>query len=92
VGDEDVGAGPGHVRGLLLVEHVRRSEQVHLMREADHVDLEAVAHAGLLEVGAEHAVDEADGGEVLDSGEADVLHLLEEVGHHSERVGAVDAG
>ena len=37
------------------------------------------------------AVEEADGGEVLDAGEADPLQLLEEDGHQPERVGAADA-
>ena len=42
-----------------------------LVRAGDQVDLEPVAHAGLLEVRAEDAVDQADGREVLHAGEAD---------------------
>ena len=62
------------------------------MGHADHVDLVAVAHAGLLEVRTEDPVDEPDGREVLHAGEADLLDLPEEVGHDAERIGAVDAG
>ena len=92
VGHEDVGARPGHVSGLLLVEDVRRGDEIELVGHADHVDLVAVAHAGLLEIRAEDPVDEADGREVLHAGEADLLDLPEEVGHDPERIGAVDAG
>ena len=54
--------------------------------------LEPVAHAGLLQVGAERAVDEPDRREVLHAGEAEVAELAQEaVGEH-ERVGAVHAG
>ena len=52
----------------------------------------AVAHPGLLEVLPEGAVEQADGREVLDAGEADPLQLVEEDGHQPERVGAADAG
>ena len=48
-----------------------RGQQVLLAGEPDHVDLEPEAHAGLLEVLAERAVEEADGGEVLHAREAD---------------------
>ena len=41
---------------------------------------------------AERAVDQADGREVLDAGEADPPQLVEEDGHQPERVGAADAG
>ena len=45
----------------------------------DHVDLEPIAHAGLLEIGAEGAVDEADGRKVLHAGEAERLQVVEEL-------------
>ena len=57
---------------LVGVEDVGRGQQVERVGRADHVDLEPVAHAGLLEVGAEHAVDQADGREVLHAGEAEL--------------------
>ena len=60
------------------------------MRERDHVDLQAVRHAGLLEVGPEGSVDQPDGGEVLYTGEADRLQLVEELVEDAEGVGAVD--
>ena len=62
VRDDDVGACARHVGGLLLVEHVGAGEHVKLVRLADHVHLELVTHARFLEVLAERAVDEADGG------------------------------
>ena len=37
-------------RGLVGVEDVGRGQQVQLARQRDHLDLEAVAHAGLFEV------------------------------------------
>ena len=79
VADDDVGPGARHRLRLLLVEHVGRGEEVQLVGGADHVDLEPVAHAGLLEVGAEDAVDEAHGGEVLHAGEAQVAQLAQEL-------------
>ena len=62
------------------------------MRCADHLDLEAVAHPGLLEVLAEQAVDQADRREVLDAGEAELPELAQEHGHEPERIGPADAG
>ena len=51
-----------------------------------------VAHAGLFEVLAEHAVDQPDGREVLHPGEAEPLQLRQEDLGHVERIGGVDAG
>ena len=42
--------------------------------------------------GAEAAVDQADGREVLHAGEAEPHHVVEEDVHLAERIGAVDAG
>ena len=70
VRDEHVRAGLGHRARLVRGEDVGRGQQVELARLADHLDLEAVAHAGLLQPGAERAVDEPDGREVLHAGEA----------------------
>ena len=42
--------------------------------------------------GAEDAVDQADGGEVLDAVEAHRLQLAQEDRHDAERIGAADAG
>ena len=90
VGHQDVSPGAGHIPRLLLVEHVGRGEQVQLVGHADHVDLRAVAHPSLLQVRPEHPVDQADGREVLDAGEADLLDLAQEIAHHTEWVCAVD--
>ena len=62
------------------------------MSLGDHVDLKAVAHAGLLKVLAEHAVDKAHGREVLHAVEALILQLGQVLLHDAERVGAADAG
>ena len=62
------------------------------MGGGDHVDLEAVAHAGLLEGGSHRAVEEPDSGEVLHAGEAESLEVGEEGIEQEEGIGAVDAG
>ena len=56
-----------------------------------HLDLEAEAHPGLLQSLAEDAVDQRDGREVLDAGEAHGTQLVEEAGHAPERVRSADA-
>ncbi len=61
------------------------------MGQADHLHLFVVAHAGRFQVGAEVAVEQADGGEVLHAGEAHLLELLQEDGHQPEGIGAADA-
>ena len=58
----------------------------------DHVDLEAVAHAGLFEGDPHAAIEQADGRKVLNAREAHGLQRGEELRHQHERVGAVDAG
>ena len=40
--DDDVGPGLRHGDGLVFVEHVGRRQQVLAVRQADHVDFEAV--------------------------------------------------
>ena len=62
------------------------------MGRFDHGDFGGVGHARLFEVLAEIAVDEADGGEVLDAGEAEVAELTQEGGDGAEGVSAADAG
>jgi len=64
--------------GLVVVKDVGRSEQVHAPGPADHIHLRVVAHAGLFEVSAEVAVDQADSGEVLHAAESDIPELPEE--------------
>ena len=64
---------------LGLAEDVGRGQQVQRAGARDHLDLEAVAHAGLFEVGAEGAVDQADGREVLHAGEAQVDQPAQEL-------------
>jgi len=81
-----------HRHGLVGVEDIRSGQQIQLMRLRNGLDLLVVAHAGGFQVGTEVAVDQADGGEVLDAGESHLLELLEEDGHQPEGIGAVDAG
>src|SRR5262245_29357824 len=89
--DHDVGARLGHVPCGLLGEDVRRRQQVEGARGSDHLDLEGVAHARLLELGTDRAVEEAHGGEVLHTGEAQRGQPRQEVVEDHEGVGAVDA-
>ena len=65
VADDDVGAGLGHGRGLVRVEDIGGGQHVLGVGGGDHVDLQPVGHAGFLEIGAEGAVDDADGREIL---------------------------
>ncbi len=91
VGDDDVRPRLRHRLGVGLAENIWGGEKLLLAGESDHVDLERVAHPGFFQVGAEHAVDQADCGEVLHAREADPFHVVEEAIHDPERVGAVDA-
>ena len=70
-------------RAFGLAEDVGRGQQVERARARDQLDLEAVAHAGLFEVGAEGAVDQADGREVLHAGEAERDQALQELRRRS---------
>ena len=88
---EDVGTRSRHRRRLVVVEGVGRRQEVTLVREPDHVDLAAVAHAGLLQPGAKHAVDQSDRREVLHAAEADPAELVKEDGHQAERIGPAHA-
>ena len=55
--DDDVGAGFGHGDSLGGIEHVRRGQQIHLGRNADHFHLLVIAHAGLFHIGADAALE-----------------------------------
>ena len=61
------------------------------MRLAYHLYLKTVAHAGLLKILAEYAVDKTDGREVLHAVEALCLELTEVNVHNTEGVGTADA-
>src|SRR6266851_760745 len=73
------------------VEDVRSCDQTFVGGHVDHLDLEVIAHAGLLEVRAESPVIQPDGREVLDPGEARRLNVAQEVAHEPERIGAAHA-
>ena len=89
MGHENIGACSGHFFRLFDVEDVRRGEEIKLIRHANHVDLRAKTHAGLLKIGTENTVDETNRRKVLHAREANLFDLLEEVWHHPERVCAV---
>ena len=90
--NQHIGAGVGHFPGFVGVEDVGRGEQIEVVGGADHGYFEVVTHACFFEVLPEGAVDEADGGEILDAGEAEGFEVGEEGGHGAEGVGAADAG
>ncbi len=78
--------------GFVRVEHIGRGQQVELVRLGDHVDLEADSSCRSPRSSARmRAVEQADGGEILDAGKAHGLELGEELRHQDEGVGAVDA-
>ena len=91
MGDDDVGAGLGHGLCFFRRAHVDDGEHLHLAGEGDGLELLLHAHAGLFEDLAELAVDDRVGWEVVNAGEAHVLHLAEPVPHAAARVGGVDA-
>src|SRR5882724_3234092 len=92
VTDHDVRARLGHVRRALLRKDIGGGEEVEDMGGADHLDLEAVAHARLLELGADGAVEKAHGGEVLHPREPQRGQPRQEILGDHEWIGAVDAG
>lgn len=61
------------------------------MGSLDRPDFLFVTHAGLVEVLPEFAIDQADGGKVLDTAEAKFFQLFEKGGHGPERICAADA-
>ena len=58
----------------------------------DHVDLLAVAHAGLFQVARNMPSISPTVGKFCTPAEARVLHVEQEALHHAERVGAAHAG
>ena len=89
---QDISARLGHLLRFLDVKHVRSGQHVHFVGGADHGYFGSVGHACFFEVLAEIAVDEADGGEVLDAGEAEGAEVGKEGGDGAEGIGAADAG
>ncbi len=69
----DVGSGTGHGLRLVRIEDVGGGQQVLAVRLGDHAHFEPEAHAGFLEADPHAAVEETDGGEVLDAGKTHVL-------------------
>ena len=92
MGDQDIGASFRHLLCFVDVEDVGRGEQIEFVGGFDHGHFLVVAHSCFLEVLAEGAVYEADGGEILDAGEAEGFQVGEEGGYGAEGVGAADTG
>ena len=92
VADQHVGAGARHCRGLRRFEHVGRGQEVARSRLGDHLDFAVVSHAGFFEAGAEAAVDQADGGEILHAAEAKPRDFVEKDIHLAEWIGTAHAG
>lgn len=92
VGDDDIGPGLGHPFGLVDVEDIWGCQQTDLMGGPDHLDFLLIAHAGFFEVLPEFAVNQTDGGEVLDSAKAQVFQLFQEKGDGSKGIGGTDSG
>ena len=91
VGDQKIGAGLGHGGRLLWGKDVGRREHVQLMGDGDGLDLLVIAHARAFQILAEGTVEEADGGEVLYTAEADLFELLEKYVFEAEGIGAADS-
>ncbi len=59
---------------------------------ANHVDFQAVAHASLFQIGAQRAVEQSHGGEVLHAGKTGPIDIAQEKLHHPEGISSADAG
>src|SRR5262245_25218307 len=92
VTDDDIGTGSCHVARVVFTEDIGSGQHVLAVCFGDHIDLEAEAHAGFFEVGADGAVEQPDRREVLHAGKAHRLELIEKHVHQPERIGAADAG
>jgi hypothetical protein len=90
--DDDIRARTRHRCGIGFGEDIGRRQHVFFARLADHLDFERVAHAGIFEIGAERAVDQADGREILHAGETEAFEVVEKRLHQAERIGAVNSG
>src|SRR3982074_2799007 len=90
--DDDVGARLRHRLGIFGAKDIRYRQHVLGMGQGDHLDLERIGHAGLLEIGTKQAVDEPDGREILHARKAQTLQFIEKGIEQAERVGPVDAG
>ena len=88
---QHIRAGRRHRCGFIGVKDIGTGEQIQLPRLADEINLKAVAHPGLFQVGAEEAIDQPDGREVLDAVKAHCLDLAEKGGHQAEGIGATNS-
>ena len=81
VGDDLVRSGCHHRASLHGVEDVWRGEQVHFVRQTDQLNFALERHARRFKVLAKHSIDESDGREVLNAGEAELAQLPEKGRH-----------
>ena len=72
--DQDVSARLGHGNRLVDAVDIGRGHEVALPGRSRHRDFVVEAQPGLLEIGSDHAFEQADGREVLDARET---HLLD---------------
>src|SRR4029077_2416416 len=89
VGDDNVRTGVRHRGRLRRVENIRGRQEVLLVGQPDHLNLQRVAHSGLFQIPAEDSVDQSDGWEILHSGETDSGDTVEEGVEPAKGVGAI---
>ncbi len=90
--DQHVGPRPCHRDRRGHVEDVWSRDHAARRRGGDHLHLEVVTHAGLLEVVPKGAVVQAHGREVLDTRETSRLDLAQEDVHQPEWIRPTHSG
>ena len=81
-----------HSFGLVDIEDIRGGQQIHLMGDPDHFDFFLISHACFFQILAELAIDQTDGGEILDATETQGFQFFEEEMDGAERISAADSG
>lgn len=77
-GTEYVGSSLCHGPGVVLVGHIRAGEHFPFVGLTDHIHLERVPHSRFLYFRPKHAVEQANGGEILDPVKAHFLELTQD--------------
>src|SRR5690606_12580480 len=92
VGHNEICASLGHFYGFIGAENIWRGQEVKFMGLTNHVDFCREIDSCFFKALAKGAVDDSNGGEILDASETKFLDAFEEHGHHNERVRAIDPG
>ena len=92
MGDENVCTGFGHGGRFVGVEAIGRCQQVHFSGQPDEIDFQPVAHVRFFKVLPEVAIDQADGGEILNPRKPGGLHFAQKDRHESERIRSAHSG